>query len=143
MFMDGCGEMMHVSTPSSPRRTAPAMHTLRALRTRLIALALLVMLAACSTVSVDDLRREIVGTWRNVQDYTIEFYADGTGFIPGVGGELPIPATDFTYAISDSGHIRISMGDISDATIEIRIEGDQMTWFNRETDTTFVYMRDK
>lgn len=135
---------MHVSTPSSPRWTPAAMRRrVRALPARLIVLVLLVLTAACSTVSVDDLRREIVGTWRNAQDYTIEFYADGTGFIPGVSGELPIPATDFTYAISDSGNIRISMGDIPDATIEIRIEDDQMTWFNRETDTTFVYMRDK
>lgn len=135
---------MQVSTPGLNRTNPTSIPSLRAVWARcLIILALILMLTACATVSSEDLRREIVGTWRNAQDYTIEFYADGTGFIPGVDGELPIPATDFTYVITDSGHIRISMGEIPDAAIEIRIEGDQMTWFNRESDTTFVYMRDK
>lgn len=134
---------MQVRTPSLNFRKPAGIRSLQAVMTPLLALALILMMTACSSGSSDELRKAIVGKWINEQNYSIEFYDNGTGFIPGVEGEVPIPATDFSYVVTDAGHIQISMGELTDALIEIRIEGDQMTWFNKDTNTAFVYTRSK
>src|SRR4051812_16423647 len=44
------------------------------------------------------LATNIVGKWVNSQGGVMSFYADGTGFIPGLEGQTPaIPDTTFTY----------------------------------------------
>ncbi len=104
---------------------------------------LFITLLACSAQSGTPLREAIIGKWINAQDFTIEFYADGTGFIPGTEGQMPIPAADFNYVVTDESHIRIMFGDLSDAIVAIKIDGDQMTWQNADASVTFVYTRVK
>lgn len=109
----------------------------------IVLLALIALVSACtpSLGSGKVLRQAIAGKWVNAQNFTIEFYEDGTGFVPGVDGEVPVPATDFSYVVTDDSHIRITMGDLNGAVVEIKIEGDQMTWIGKDTGVSFIYTR--
>jgi hypothetical protein len=70
----------------------------------------------------------IVGKWVNSQGGVMTFYADGTGFIPGVEGQTPaIPATTFTYSVPDATHLRLQING-QPIVIEVKVEGDQLTW---------------
>jgi hypothetical protein len=70
----------------------------------------------------------IVGKWVNSQGGVMTFYADGTGFIPGLEGQTPaIPATTFTYTVPDATHLRLLVNGQT-YVIEVKIEGDQLTW---------------
>lgn len=109
----------------------------------LVVVVLLTSACAPSPGNGNALRKAIVGKWVNQQNFTIDFYEDGTGFVPGTDGEVPVPATDFTYVVTDDSHIRLTMGDLNGAIIEIKIEGDQMTWTGKDTGLSFVYTRSK
>jgi hypothetical protein len=115
----------------------------RLARPLFLLLMLFLFMTACASEPGVSLKQAIVGKWVNAENYSIEFYADGTGFAPGVEGQMPIPAMDFSYFVTDETHIRITMGDLVGAVVEIKIEGDQMTWLDRNTDTAFVYTRSK
>jgi hypothetical protein len=70
----------------------------------------------------------IVGKWVNRQGGVMTFYADGTGFIPGLEGQTPaIPATTFTYSVPDATHLRLLING-QPVVIEVKVEGDQLTW---------------
>ena len=70
----------------------------------------------------------IVGKWVNSQGGVMTFYADGTGFIPGLEGQTPaIPATTFTYSVADTTHVRLVVNG-QPVVIEVKVEGDQLTW---------------
>ncbi len=84
----------------------------------------LFLLTSCSEQK-KTLTDEILGTWKNTSGFTIQFNSGGTGFIPGVAGE--IPDSSFTYTVVDESHIQMNFqGQVF--TIEITINDDQLTW---------------
>jgi hypothetical protein len=83
-----------------------------------------VLLTACSDKK-SVLANQILGTWKNTSGYTIQFKDGGTGFIPGVAGQ--IPDTTFSYAVTDESHIQMNVqGQV--VNIQVTINGDQLTW---------------
>ena len=86
-------------------------------------------------------QQAIVGKWVNAGGGSIEFYANGTGFIPGIDGQ--IAPTNFSYAFTDEMHIQLNMGGPTGLVVEIKIDGDQMTWVSKASNTSFVYTRRK
>lgn len=133
--------MLHIKFSIKQRPLFPAKWRLA--RPLFLLLIVFLTMTACGSEPRVALKQAIVGKWVNAENYSIEFYADGTGFAPGVEGQMPIPAMDFSYFVTDETHIRITMGDVVGAVLEIKIEGDQMTWLDRNTDTAFVYTRSK
>ena len=109
----------------------------------LLTFVLLLAMTACASQTKDSLQQAIVGKWINAQNYSIEFYADGTGFVPAVEGDIPIPATNFSYSVTDGTHVNITMGEIKGMSVEIKIEGNQMTWQDQNAGLSFVYTRGK
>ena len=100
-------------------------------------------LAACAPDQPPP-EKAIVGQWVNSQGGVIYFYADKTGFIPGDEGQtLPIPSVKFSYYFQDETHLGIKMDGQSPLVIEIKLEGDKMTWYDHATETEFKYMRAK
>jgi hypothetical protein len=87
-------------------------------------LLLVVCLSACQTAK-SSLAKNIVGGWINSSGYTIEFYDDGEGRIPGVADQIPM--TNFTYLVIDQEHISIDLGN-QKYTIQVKIDGDELTW---------------
>jgi len=84
----------------------------------------LFLLTSCSQPK-NTLAEEIIGTWENTSGFTIQFNSGGTGFIPGVAGE--IPDSSFSYTLVDESHIQMNFqGQLF--TIEITINDDQLTW---------------
>lgn len=113
------------------------------MRSRLALLCLLVMIilpvTACASQPRVPPQNAIVGKWVNAKGYSISFYANGTGFVPGVDGQ--IPSTNFTYSFTDPTHIMMNMAGQLSTIVEIRIDGDQMTWSIPTNNVTFVYTR--
>jgi len=96
-----------------------------------VGLMLVCDLAACvsSTPTPPPIEKAIVGAWVNAEGGMIHFYADHTGFIPGLkGGVEPIPDTRFTYYLQDETHLGIVMEGQPATVMEVRLEGDKMTW---------------
>lgn len=86
----------------------------------------------------------IVGQWVNSQGGVIYFYADKTGFIPGDEGQTPpIPSVKFSYYFQDETHLGIEMDGQDPVVIEIKLEGDKMTWLNRANNAEYVYTKMK
>jgi len=136
--------------PESTRHTTGSL-TGRSLEAfKFVALGLLILglmvafgLSACAPAEVSP-EKAIVGKWMNAQGGTIEFHADKTGFIPGLeGGVEPIPDTSFTYYLQDETHLGIVMEGQSPVVVEIKIEGDKMTWRGQVDNTEYVYRRAK
>ncbi len=113
----------------------------------ILGLILLFSVAGCAsfpTPTPQPIEKAIVGQWRNAQGGTIHFYADNTGFIPGFAGAIePIPDSKFTYYFQDKTHLGIVLEGQSAVVMEIKIEGDKMTWRSRTSNTEFVYRRAK
>lgn len=100
-------------------------------------------LAACAPDQPSP-EQAIVGEWVNSQGGVIYFYADKTGFIPGDEGHTPpIPSVKFSYYFQDETHLGIEMDGQSPLVIEIKLEGDKMTWYDQASETEFEYMRAK
>lgn len=113
-----------------------------------VALALLLLLGATACVPVKvPPEKAIVGQWVNAGGGTIYFYEDGTGFIPGLSGvegqSLAIPAAAFTYYFEDDTHLGIALEGQDAIIVEVKLEGDKMTWSNPYNDTEYVYTRVK
>ena len=87
-------------------------------------LLLVLLLSACQS-DRSALAKNIVGNWVNSAGYTIEFYDNGEGIIPGVTDEIPV--TSFNYLVIDRDHVSIDLGD-QKYTIQIKIDGDELTW---------------
>jgi hypothetical protein len=88
------------------------------------------------------IEKAIVGQWINDQGGKIHFYADNTGFIPGIEAEIePIPDSRFTYYFRDKTHLGIVLEGQSAIVVEIKIEGDKMTWRSQINNAEFVYKR--
>jgi len=126
----------------------PLLDFARVLRAPIIlGLILTLAVAACTssptpTPTPPPIEKAIVGQWVNAQGGAIYFYADNTGFIPGIeAGAEPVPDSKFTYYFQDKTHLGIVMEGQSAIVIEIRIEGDKMTWRSRINNTEFVYQR--
>ena len=90
----------------------------------------------------------IVGQWVNDQGGAIYFYADGTGLIPAVKGPAEdIPAVAFNYLFNDDNHVRIDMGEQGGEqrviVVEIKLDGDKMTWRNPASNIEYTYNRVK
>jgi len=110
-----------------------------------LGLILIFGLAACasSTPTPSPIEKAILGEWANSEGGKIYFYADHTGFIPGLeAGVEPIPNTQFTYYLQDETHLGIVLEGQSAVVMEIKIEGDTMTWGTID-DKEFVYNRVK
>lgn len=101
----------------------------------------ILFMAACASQPSVPPRQAIVGKWVNAKGYSISFYANGTGFVPGVDEQ--IPATNFDYAFTDERHIQLTMTGQTPIVVEIKIDGDQMTWSNQTGNVAFVYTRAK
>jgi len=100
-------------------------------------------LAACAPDQPSP-EEAIVGQWVNSQGGVIYFYADKTGFIPGDEGQTPpIPSVKFSYDFQDETHLDIEMDGQNPVVIEIKLEGDKMTWFNRANNAEYVYTKMK
>ena len=112
-------------------------------RSLVLALILLLTMTACASQTRESLQQALVGKWINAQNYSIEFYADGTGFVPAVEGDVPIPPTTFSYSVTDGNHVFITMGELKGMNIEVKIEGDQMTWQDQNAGVAFVYTKSK
>jgi len=91
----------------------------------IFSLAIVLLLLTSCTSQKNKLAEEILGTWENTSGFTIEFKSGGTGFIPGVAGE--IPDSSFSYTVVDESHIQMNFQEQL-FTIEITIDGDQLTW---------------
>jgi len=109
----------------------------------LLVLLVILNLAACAPPEAAS-EQAIVGQWTNPKGGVIHFYADKTGFIPGDTGQTPaIPAVRFTFYFQDATHLAIMMDGQSPLIVEIKLEGDTMTWFTPENGAQFVYNRAK
>ena len=119
--------------------------------TRVLILGLMLVLgaAACAsgptpTPTPPAIEKAIVGKWVNAQGGMIHFYADSTGFIPGLAEAVePIADSRFTYYFQDRTHLGIVLEGQSAVILEIKIEGDKMTWRGRTGNTEYVYQRAK
>ena len=80
----------------------------------------------------------VVGRWTNSHGGTIDFFADGTGFVPGVTGV--ISDTNFAYSFPDTQHVSIEIGGQA-LRVGIKVDGDTMTWSNSLNSTVDVYTR--
>jgi hypothetical protein len=100
-------------------------------------------LAACAPDQPPP-EQAIVGQWVNSQGGVIYFYADKTGFIPGDEGQTPpIPSVEFSYYFQGESHLGIKMDGQNPVVIEIKLEGDKMTWLNRASNVEYVYTKMK
>ncbi len=84
----------------------------------------IMLLSACQT-DKSSLSKNIVGNWANSSGYTIEFFDDGKGVIPGVTNQ--IPDATFNYLVTDLDHVSIDLGN-QKYTIQVKIVGDELTW---------------
>jgi hypothetical protein len=100
--------------------------------------------AACApTPTPAPVSKAIVGQWINADGGTIYFYADNTGFIPGFAAAAePIPDTRFTYYLQDETHLGIVLEGQTAVVMEIKLEGDKMTWRGL-AGTEYLYNRVK
>src|SRR5258705_5663799 len=105
----------------------------------LVALGLILSITACAPTLTP--QQAIVGKWVNAKGYSIEFYADGTGFIPGIDGQ--IPPYKFSYSFKDPTHLELDLAGQPGTAIQIKLDGDQMTWLSQNGDAAFVYQRAK
>jgi len=107
----------------------------------ILAWILLLGISACTPARLSP-EKAIVGQWVNDQGGTIHFYADHTGFIPGVEGQTPaIPSVKFTYYFKDETSLAIVMDGQAPVVVEIKLEGDKMTWRSLTNNAEFVYKR--
>lgn len=89
------------------------------------------------------IEKAIVGKWVNAQGGAIHFYADKTGFIPGLPWAAePIPDSRFTYYFPDKTHVGITAEGQPAVVVEIKIESDQMMWRGL-TGREYLYHRAK
>jgi hypothetical protein len=84
------------------------------------------------------LKEKILGTWENTSGFTIQFNSGGTGFIPGVAGE--IPDSSFTYTVVDESHIQMNFQGQA-FNIEITINDDQLTWKDNLGEVTYTRVK--
>ena len=107
----------------------------------ILAWILLFGISACTPARLSP-EKAIVGQWVNDQGGIINFYADNTGFIPGVEGQtLAIPSVKFTYYFKDETSLAIVMDGQAPVVVEIKLEGDKMTWRSLTNNAEFVYKR--
>ena len=107
----------------------------------LMLVLLAISIAACSSEPPPIPQKEIVGKWVNSSGGWIEFYANGTGFVPGVKGE--IADASFNYSFTDNMHMLITIRGQLSTVVEIRVQGDKMTWMSQPNSVTFEYTREK
>jgi hypothetical protein len=105
-----------------------------------ILLILVLGMVACVPTKVAP-EKAIVGKWVNLQGGEMNFYGDGTGLFPGIEGQ--IPEYQFNYFFKDETHVAINIPGVIEVVVEVKIDGDEMTWYDRSSETEFVYMRAK
>jgi hypothetical protein len=116
-------------------------HILAVLILLILGSTIVLGLAACGPDQPSP-EEAIVGEWTNPLGGVIHFYAGGSGFIPGDESlNPPIPSLNFTHHLQDETHISINMAGQDPVIIEIKLEGDEMTWIDRANNLEFVYTR--
>jgi hypothetical protein len=123
------------------------MHTFRrticSVGLLILGLTTVLGLAACAPDQPSP-EKAIVGEWVNSQGGVIYFYADKTGFIPGDEGQTPpVPSVKFSYYFQDETHLGIKIDGQNPVVVEIKFEGDKMTWLNRANNVEYVYTKMK
>jgi len=83
--------------------------------------------------------KAIVGKWVNETGGEIDFYADGTGYLPP---GFDIEAYGFTYYLQDATHLVMTVQN-QDLTVEIRLARDKLTWYTADPNVKYVYTRVK
>ncbi len=122
-------------------------------RYMVILLFLFLGVTACASVEPSP-KQAIIGKWVNSGGGEINFNADGTGFVPGVEGQ--VPPYQFTYGFKDETHLAINIANLptvetaslpivgqGEIVVEIKIENDKMTWHDGTGKVEFVYLRAK
>jgi hypothetical protein len=104
----------------------------------LVVVVVMLILAVAWFLATPAPQKAVVGRWTNSHGGTVDFYANGKGFIPGVSGV--ISDTNFSYTFPDSQHVSIDMSGQA-LTVGIKIAGDKMTWSNGLNNTVDVYTR--
>ena len=131
------------STPRVSRALAGpgGAHILAVAAVLIVGLVLVSALVACGPEQ-PSLEEAIVGEWINAGGGAIHFYAGGSGFILGDESlNPPIPSLNFTHHLQDETHISINMAGQDPVIVEIKLEGDEMTWIDRANNLEFVYTR--
>jgi hypothetical protein len=105
-----------------------------------VLLILVLVMTACAPSKLPP-EKAIVGKWVNSQGGEINFYTGGTGLLPGI--EEQIPSYQFNYSFEDKTHIVISIPEVMEVVVEVKIEDDKMTWHDHAGEIEFVYMRVK
>ena len=100
-------------------------------------------ITACVPAEVSP-EKAIVGKWVNDQGGEIYFYADKTGFIPGLAGATEqIPDVKFTYYFQDMAHLAIVLDGQPAIVVKIKLDGDKLTWVTQHDNLEYVYTRAK
>jgi hypothetical protein len=130
-------------TKSAPAKGRPGGVHFCAILGLILGLTISLGLAACAPDEPSP-EKAIVGQWVNSRGGTIYFYADKSGFIPGHEGQTPaIPSVDFTYYLTDETHLGIKMHGQDPVVVQIKIEGNRMTWRAPSGGSEYVYTRAK
>ena len=109
----------------------------------LVQLILILGIAACAPARISP-EKAIVGKWVNAQGGEVYFYEDKTGFIPGLAGAAEqIPDVRFTYYFQDKTHLAIVVEGQPAIIVEIKLEGDKLTWITQSGSNEYVYTRVK
>jgi len=104
-------------------------------------MAIAFALAACGPEQ-PSLEEAIIGEWVNAHGGTIHFYDGGSGFIPGDENLTPpVPPVNFTYRVEGQTHISINIAGQDAVIVEIKLEGDRMTWIDATNNLEFAYRR--
>jgi hypothetical protein len=109
----------------------------------LIISSIVILLVSGCSLWARPLDEQIVGTWINAEGYTVEFYPNGQGFIPGEEGDFPIPDAPFSYRIEDGSTLFLSLMDGTTLELELTIQDDRMTWASQIAEFDFEYTRVK
>lgn len=112
-----------------------------------ILLLILLAMTACFSPAPSP-EQEIIGKWVNSKGGEINFYKDGTGYVPGIEGQATgnIPSLQFIYEFKDETHLVINMAALpkanqQDIVVEVEIKNDTMTWHSHTGAVEFEYRR--
>jgi hypothetical protein len=91
------------------------------------------------TSSIEAAQKGIVGKWVNSQGGELDFYANGSGYIPPTA---ELRGYAFSYYFQDASHLVMNL-DRATMTVEITLVGEKLTWFTADPNVKYEYTRAK